>query len=94
MKDKTNNRVSDIYNFALNASRGGTVEKDKVLDLYDFALFMAEHIYDDVRNTTDDDRIESIRSLKFTIMNGISAFQMLEDEHGREYRIDISREQA
>lgn len=64
---------------------------ERVLDMYSFASHLADHIYNDIRDTTDDDKVESVRTLRFTILNGIAAFEDLEDEEGRTYRVEINR---
>lgn len=62
--------------------------ENRRLDLYDFAQFLAAHLIDDIEN---NGLPQAPKDIQYSILNGIAAFENLEDEEGREYRVDIGR---
>ena len=59
-----------------------------LMDVYDFASYMADHLIKDVKKNGVP--LEEM-DIRYSILNGIAAFEDLEDEEGREYRIKIER---
>lgn len=62
--------------------------ENRRLDLYDLALFLAEHLVDEIEN---NGLPQSPKDIQYSIMNGISKFEELQDEDGNEYRVNVGR---